>query len=138
MILALLMDIISGLIFRLGTELTFWLSGLSILAIIFLVMALGSIYLGLAGYSIWFVPILLVTASDWIYPSKHAFRYYFIGIFQVFLCVLNIILGAKGLIVNDIMFFFYANMIHLALSAAAMMFIGHVKSEERNEEELKK
>lgn len=135
--MALGMDIISGLIFRLGTELVFWLSGLSTLVVIFLVMALGSIYLGLVTYSTWLVPSALVFLSDLIYPSNHAFRYYFVGIFQVVCCLICIVLAAKGIIVQDIMFFLYANMVHLAISAIVMMLYGRGKSEERHEVEIK-
>lgn len=134
MLLALGMDIISGLIFRLGTELVFWLSGLSTLVVVFLVMALGSIYLGLATYSVWIVPFMLVHLSDLIYPSNHAFRYYFIGIFQVIGCVVCIISAANGILVRDIMFFLYANMVHLAISSIVMMIYGRQKSEERHGE----
>lgn len=137
MLMSLGMDIISGLIFRLGTELVFWLSGLSTLVVIFLVMALGSIYLGLVTYSAWIVPSILVYLSDAIYPSNHAFRYYFIGIFQMIGCVFCIIAAARGLLVQDIMFFLYANMVHLAVSALVMMFLGRGKSEERHKEETK-
>lgn len=136
LVLLLAMETISGLIFSLGAELTNWMSGLSTLAVIFLVMAIGSVYLGLVSYSIWIVPMLLVTACDWIYPSKHAFRYNFIGVFEILFCVIYVILGATDFIRGDVMFFFYANKVHVALSAVAMMFIGHQQAEERNKEEL--
>lgn len=135
-VLLLAMEAISGLIFALGVELTSWMSGLSTLAVIFLVMAIGSVYLGLVSYSIWIVPMLLVIACDWIYPSKHAFRYNFIGVIEILICIVYVVLGATDFIQGDIMFFFYANKVHIALSAVAMMFIGHQQAEERNREEL--
>ena len=131
-LMVMCMNIISGLIIELGEQLTYWLSGLNILVVIFLVMLLGSVYIGLFGWSIWIMPLIIVRASDKIYPSNHAFRYYFVGILEIIGCLIYLYLAVRGFLTRANMFFLYANLAHLFLTEIALIFIGHTEADNRH------
>lgn len=129
--------LVSTLVCNLGAWAVSELSRLSTGMVILLVILLGSIYIGLYFYSAILLPQLLVFVSDLIYPSNHAFRYYFSGIIMLVFCAFSVIGGIRGWIVqtgNTSIFWFYATYAHLALSMVIMMLHGRSSSEDRHKE----
>ena len=123
--------LVSTLVCTLGAWAVSELSRLSTGMVILLVILLGSEYSGIL------LPHLLVFASDFIYPSNHAFRYYFSGIITLIFCAFSVIGCIRGWIVqtgDTSIFWFYATYSHLALSAIIMMLRGRSSSEDRHKE----
>ena len=131
-ILLFLMELAAELICMLGSQLVSLLSGLSTLVVIFLVMAFGSIYLGLVSYSAFFIPLLIVIACDKIYPSNHAFRYYFVSIIGIVIFAFLIVAGIMGIVSGGEMFWFYVRCAYLIVGMIVLMVSGHQKAEERH------
>lgn len=131
------MDLVSKLVCKLGAWVVAEFSHLSTGMIILLVLLLGSIYVGLYFYSAIILPRLLVSVSDVIYPSNHAFRYYFSGIIVLILCAISVIGAIRGWIIqtgSTSMFWFYASYAHFALAMIIMMLHGHSSAEDRHKE----
>lgn len=129
--------LVSTLVCTLGAWAVSELSRLSTGMVILLVILLGSVYIGLYFYSGILLPHLLVFVSDFIYPSNHAFRYYFSGIITLIFCAFSVIGCIRGWIVqtgDTSIFWFYATYAHLALSAIIMMLRGRSSSEDRHKE----
>lgn len=133
-ILLVFLEFAAELIFLLGSYLVSLLSGLSTLVVIILVMAFGSMYLCLVSYSVFLIPMLIVMASDKIYPSNHAFRYYFVGILGILVFAFLIIAGIVGMVSGGVMFWFYARCAYVIVGMIALMIYGHQKAEERHEQ----
>lgn len=134
------MEWVSKLVCRLGSWAVNEFSHLSTGMIILLVLLLGSVYVGLYIYSAVILPRLLVSVSDAIYPSNHAFRYYFSGTIDIILCIVSIVGGIRGWIIqtgNTSMFWFYASCVHFALAMIIMMLHGHSAAEARHKESVK-
>lgn len=91
-----LMNGIINAFFLLGVRVVDWLSTLPTLAIVLLTLAFGSIVLSLLFYGAMYLPTLVMTLSNLIYPSKNGVRYYLVGIIQLFISVLGIILAVTG------------------------------------------
>ena len=79
--------LLGELVCLIGEYTTYRLDNLSTIAIIFIALSFGSAAIGFFFYSASFLSATLVTLSDKIYPSHHAFRYYFIGISEIISCV---------------------------------------------------
>ena len=129
------MEWVSKLVCKLGSWAVNEFSHLSTGMIILLVLLFGSIYVGLYIYSAVILPQLLVSVSDAIYPSNHAFRYYFSGTIDIILCIVFIVGGILGWIIqtgNTSMFWFYASRVHFAIAMIIMMRHDHSSAEERH------
>lgn len=131
-IMVLGIQFIATLICRLGEYLILWLSGLSTVVIVILVLLFGSIFCGLFFYSVFILPSLLVSISDKIYPSNHAFRYYFLGIYEIAGCAFLIMAAIMGAVKGGSMFWFYARMGYIIVSSILMIVFGHGAAKNRH------
>lgn len=125
-----LMDFVSSLVCRLGEWAVGEFNNLSTGMIIILVLLLGSIYVSLFFYSAFLGSSLLVYASERIYPTHHAFRYYFIGIISIILCALSVLAGILSWVRsnNGGMFWYYAKYVHIMITVITMMYRGRDES----------
>lgn len=131
-IMMLAMQFIAELICRLGESLILWLGELSTVAIVFWAMIFGSAALSLFFYSATFLPSLVVSLSDKIYPSNHAFRYYFVGLYEIVGCVLLILAAIVGLVSGGSMFWFYVRYAWLIIASIVMMVTGRSEAKDRH------
>lgn len=126
-----LMDFASSLVCKLGVWVVGEFSNLSTGMIIILVLLFGSLYVGLFFYSAFLGSSLLVFASERIYPTHHAFRYYFIGIISIILCAISVFGGIRGWVTSSNyggMFWFYAKYVHIMITTVTMMYRGRDES----------
>ncbi len=126
------LKLVGELMCLVGEYLTYRLDGLSTISVIIWTMLFGSTIIGLFFYSATFLSSLLVTLSDKIYPSNHAFRYYFVGIYEIINCASWIISAIMGNVHGDYMFWFYAQNGWLIYASVVMMLIGRSMSEDRH------
>jgi len=131
-IMMLVMQFIAELICRLGEGLILWLGELSTVAVVFWAMIFGSAALSLFFYSATFLPSLVVSLSDKIYPSNHAFRYYFVGLYEIVGCVLLILAAIGGLVSGGSMFWFYVRYAWLIIASIVMMVTGRSEAKNRH------
>ena len=131
-IMMLALQFIAELLCSAGEYILIWLSGLSTIVIVLLTMAFGGAFLGIISYSVTLLPALLVTLSDKVYPSNHAFRYYFVGIYEIIGCALLIYAGIIGAVSGGSMFWFYARYIWLIVVSVIMMLIGRNEANSRH------
>lgn len=129
-LMMILLEIAATLICLLGEYFTYKLSTLSTIGIVILVMAFGSTFVGLFFYSITYLSALLVELSDKIYPSHHAFRFYFFGLYEILGCVLHIISALIGNVKGDLMFWFYARYVWLIIASISVMLGGRAAANE--------
>lgn len=115
-----------------GEYATYRLDNSSTIAIILVALLFGTTAIGFFFYSATFLPGVLVSLSDKIYPSHHAFRYYFIGICEIINCVSWIISGITGTVMGDYMFWFYAQNVWLIYASIVMMLVGRSATNDRN------
>ena len=116
----------------LGEYLTYRLDGLSAIAVMLWTMMFGSITIGTFFYSATYLSSLLATLSDKIYPSNHAFRYYFVGIYEIINCVCWILSAMMGNVKGDYMFWFYAQYGWKIYASVVMMLYGRSEAEARH------
>jgi len=133
-VMSLCIEFISELICKLGQYLVYWLGTLPTIAIILLTMAFGSLFVSLVYLSARFLPVLLVYLSDKIYPSNHAFRYYFVGIISIALYALVVWGSFRGIVAGGSMLWLYIRAGYLTFAAIMMMVHGHIDAEERHRE----
>lgn len=126
------MQYLADLARRLVAHLLVWLGGLSTIAIVGFVLVFGGAVCGILYYSAFMIPVLVVSLSDAIYPSNHAFRYYFVGIYEIIGCALLIVAGIAGLIRGGLMILFYAQYGWLILASVIMIVTGHQNAKERH------
>lgn len=131
-LMMLALQLIAELLCRGGEYIVSWLSGLSTILIVLLTLAFGSIFLGIITYSVTLLPALVVTVSDKVYPSNHAFRYYFVGIYEIIGCAILIYAAMIGAVTGGSMFWFYARYIWLIIVSIIMVLIGHSTAKERH------
>lgn len=131
-IMILALQFVAEWICRLGDYLFYWLSGLSTIVIVILVLLFGSAFCGLFFYSAIVLPSLLVSLSDKIYPSNHAFRYYFVGLYEIAGCVFLILAAVMGAVSGGSMFWFYVRYGWLILASIIMMITGRSEAKERH------
>lgn len=123
---------VAELICLLGGYLIDFLNGLSLAVIVIIVVFFGGVFTGIYFYSAIMLPALAVTISDKIYPSNHAFRYYFVGLYEIAGCALLVFLGITGQVDGGPMFWFYARYIWLILASICMMITGNNTAKERH------
>lgn len=131
-IMMLALQFIAELLCSAGEYILIWLSGHSTIVIVLLAMAFGGTFLGIISYSVTLLPALLVTLSDKVYPSNHAFRYYFVGIYEIIGCAFLIYAGIIGAVSGGSMFWFYARYIWLIVVSAIMMLVGRSQANSRH------
>lgn len=136
MIATLLLNIVAELLCLAGEYVIAWLGGFSTVVIVILVMTFGSVFVSIFFYSGIFLPSLIVSASDKIYPSNHAFRYYFVGIYQIIGCAFLIFAAITGAVSGGSMFWFYVRYGWLIYTAIVMMINGNMEAKERHRDEL--
>ena len=129
---------IAELLCLLGEYVMLWLNGMSTVAIVILAIALGSTFFGIFFYSATFLPSLAVTLSDKIYPSNHAFRYYFVGIYEIIGCAFLIFAALTGSVSGGSMFWFYVRYGWLILASVVMMVSGNNEAKERHRNDYSK
>jgi hypothetical protein len=115
---------------KLGGFLVGFLDNFSTLIVIILVLMFGSIYLSLFVYSATILPSLLVSISNLIYPTHHAFRFYFVGVYLLIFSASLIIAGILGFVSGGPMFWYYARYGWLAFSALMLMLTGRSSTTE--------
>ena len=118
------LPLVGELVCNLGSFLVNYLNQLSTVAVVILVILFGSIYLSLFGYSAILLSSLFVTVSNWVYPTRKAIRYYFIGIYLILSCVVFILSGILGFISGGEMFWFYARFVWLAFASIMLILYG--------------
>lgn len=123
---------IGWLICYVGGILTAWLSGLSTVVIVLLVLTLGSVIGGAVWFAVTCLPLILVEVSDKIYPSHHAFRYYFIGIYEIASCAFLIYMAIIGAVRGGSMFWFYARFLYIILASVLMIVYGRNAAKSRS------
>lgn len=128
------MCIISAFLCFLGRQIVNWLGTLPTLAIILLTMAFGSLFVSLVYISARFLPVVIVYLSDKIYPSNHAFRYYFIGIISSLIYAVTLFSAIRNKIPFSSNFWTYAMYVYLIFSSIIMIVHGHIDAEERHRE----
>ncbi len=131
-LMVLALQYIAEVACRLGELLFVWINGLSTVVIVILVVAFGGTFCSILFYAAIGLPSLLVALSDKIYPSNHAFRYYFVGIYEIIGCVILILAGVGGLVSGGPMFWFYARYIWLIIASIVMMVNGRSEAKERH------
>lgn len=116
-----LMNGVVNAFFLLGVRIVDWLSTLPTIAVVLLTLAFGSIVIGILFYGVLYLPALVMTLSNLIYPSKNGVRYYFVGIAQLFISVLGIILAItdSG---NNYVFWDCAAYVYFAIVYVVMLF----------------
>ncbi|HBK03466.1 MAG TPA: hypothetical protein DDY87_03560 [Clostridiales bacterium] len=122
---------VGWLICYVGGILTSWLSGLSTIVIVLLVLAFGSVFCGAVFYAVAFLPLLLVETSDKIYPSHHALRYYVLGIYEIASCAFLIYMAIIGAVRGGSMFWFYARFLYIILASVMMIVYGRNAAKSR-------
>lgn len=125
------MQYIAELICRLGGYLVLLLDGLSTVAVVILVLLFGSAFCGLFFYSAIMLASLLVSISDRIFPSNNAFRYYFLGIYEIASCALLLLSAALGAVSGGSMFWFCARYVWLIIASVIVMVTGHQAAKDR-------
>lgn len=117
----------------LGEDILDWLNTKSLATIVILVFVFGSTLFGLFSYTCLTLPSMLVMLSDKIYPSNHAFRYYFVGIYEIIGCAFLIYAGYVGAVRGGSMFWFYVRYVWLIIAALVMMLSGRSAAMDRHE-----
>lgn len=109
-----------------------WLNELPVVAIVIIVISLG----GVVGSILWCaalgIPTLIVQLSDKIYPSHHAFRYYFVGVYEIVGCAFLLFAAVMGAVKGGSMFMFCAQYIYLIIISVVMMLTGRSEANDRN------
>lgn len=123
---------IAELLSRLGEIAINWVGGMSTIMTVVLAIALGGPFISAFYYSAILLPAFLVSISDSVYPSNHAFRYYFIGIYEIIGCAILIIAAILGFVKGGTMFWFYARYAWLILACIIMMVSGNTSAKERH------
>lgn len=118
------LQLIAELICDLGELLVIIASRLSTIVIVILATIFGGAYLSLWFYAATMLPVLLVSLSEKIYPSHHAFRYYFVGIYEIIGCALLILAAIFGFVSGGSMFWFYARYAWLIIASITMIVTG--------------
>lgn len=131
-VMMLALQFIAELLCLLGEYVFLWLDGLSTVAVVMLAMLFGGTFLGIYSYSAFILPSLAVMVCDKIYPSNHAFRYYFIGLYTIAGCAFLIYAAIVGAVKGGSMFWFYVRFGWLILTSIIMMVIGRSKAIERH------
>ena len=129
----IVVKLLGELLCLLGEYTVYRLDNLSTVAIIVATLFFGSTAIGFFFYLATILPALLVSLSDKIYPSHHAFRYYFIGICEIINCASWIIYAIVGTVTGENMFWFYVQNGWLIYASAVMMFMGRSESNDRNQ-----
>ena len=93
-----------------------------------------SLFASLVYISARFLPVLIIYLSDKIYPSNHAFRYYFIGIVSSLIYAIVLFSAIRSKIPLGPNFWTYALFVYLIFSSIVMIVHGHVDAEERHRE----
>ena len=127
-------NLIASWLAKLGIWLCSFLGEMTNFQIVICLFLFGGTYTGLVTYALTSIPMWIASLGDMIYPSNHAFRYYFCGVWQIIGCAILIICGICGLVAGGAMFWFYAQYIYLIIQAIILMVIGKEKAEERHKE----
>lgn len=127
-------DALSGLLCKLGIWLVNWVSSFSTLGIILFAMLFGSAFVGLFYWAMTLLPQALVFLSDLVYPSNHAFRYYFLGVLYILFYLLAVLCGILGIVKGGVMFWFYVKCAALIWASVLMMIRGKAAAEDRHQD----
>lgn len=133
LVMCCFIDAIAGLLCRLGIWLVGLLGDFSTIGIILFITFIGTSFCSLFFWAMTMLPNLLVSLSDNIYPSNHAFRYYFLGIAWIGLCLLLAIFGVLKIITSSSMVWFYIKLAAQILAAALMIIHGYADAKNRHE-----
>lgn len=109
---------------KLGGFLIGYLDRFSTVVVVILVLLFGGFYLSLFIYSATILPSLFVSISNLIYPTHHAFRFYFVGIYLLVFCAILIVAGILGLVSGGAMFWYYARYGWLAFASVLLILSG--------------
>lgn len=130
-ILAYLSDVASGLLCELGIWLSSFLAHMTPFQIVICMVLFGGTFVGLAYYALSMIPLLIVYLCDRVYPSNHAFRYYFVGVCTIIVSACCILMAIFGLITSDTMFWVYARYVYMIIHSVWLMVIGRSNAEDR-------
>ena len=118
-----LLPLAAEYICKLGYFLVGYLDRFSTVVVVILVLMFGSLYLSLLWYSAAIISALFIHISNAIYPTHHAFRFYFVGIYLILYCAIVIAAAILGFVSGGAMFWFYAR--HVWLAFASIIFIAY-------------
>ena len=123
-VLVYLADLGAELLCMLGQWIVDFLGQMTPFQIVISVALCGGIFTSLVIYTITAIPQLIIILCEKIYPTHHAFRYYFVGVLEIIGCALFVLLGIRGLISGGNMFWFYARCAYIAIRSLVLMLFG--------------
>ena len=97
------------------------LSSAPTISVILVTLLFGGVTLSIFTSGFIYLPMLLLSVSEAIYPSNHGFRYYFISVIGLFFNVVAIAIAIFGSVEAD--FWYYAETIYLAILHISLMLI---------------
>lgn len=115
-----------------GIWLTNWLSGMSTVAIVVLVLLGGGIYTSLFLYTMALLPALTVHLSNNISKSRRGVRYWVLGIYTIAGCGLLIYAGIVGAVSGVPMAWHYIRFVSIILASAYMILLGTAEAEPKD------
>lgn len=120
------------LICEAGIWLMNWLSGMSTVAIVVLVLLGGGIYTSLFLYSMVMLPSVTVHLSNIISKSRRGVRYWVFGIYTIAGCALLIYAGIVGAVSGCPMVWYYIRFAYIIISSAIMILLGVAEAEPKD------
>lgn len=120
-----------------GVWLMNWLSGMSTVAIVVLVLLGGGIYTSLFLYSMVMLPSMTVYLSNSISKSRRGVRYWVFGIYTIAGCALLIYAGIVGAVSGGPMVWYYIRFAYIIIASAFMILSGVAEAEPENAAEKK-
>lgn len=114
-----------------------WLSGMSTVAIVVLVLLGGGIYTSLFLYSMVMLPSMTVYLSNSISKSRRGVRYWVFGIYTIAGCALLIYAGIVGAVSGGPMVWYYIRFAYIIIASAFMILSGVAEAEPENAAEKK-
>lgn len=131
-LMVILMEFAAGIIFNIVEYIFTKLDDLSTAGVVILTIVFGGTFLGLLSYPVNLLAALIVELSDKIYPSNHAFRYYFVGIYELLECAWWLLLGVTNSVKGGSMILYYAEIIWLAAASVRIMIWGRAEANGRH------
>lgn len=107
-----------------GVWLMNWLSGMSTVAIVVLVLLGGGIYTSLFLYSMVMLPSMTVHLSNSISKSRRGARYWVFGIYTIAGCALLIYAGIVGAVSGGPMVWYYIRFAYIIIASVFMILVG--------------
>lgn len=133
-LMLIVLEYAAGFIFDLAGILLVKLEGMSTVIMVILVVAFGSTFLGLLTSSATIIPALLISASDWFYPSKRGARYFVVGLYEIVTTAVFFLAGISGAAKDGSMILYYAECIWLIVASISLMLMGRSQAKDRQKD----